>query len=192
MSSTSRGYDRHVSDYYVTPIEKIDDFLKEFIKHEPDAFDGLIIDPCSGGDKDHLMSYPEALKQVGVDGLDINTFDIREDSLAEFKCDYLETKLPKKPRAIISNPPFLLAEQFIRKALNDVQNEGFVIMLLRLNFFGNKKRMKLWNEIGLPKYCFVHNRRMSFTDNGKTDSIEYAHFVFQKGKKIDFTQLQVI
>ena len=32
----------------------------------------------------------------------------------------------------------------------------------------------------MPKYIFVHHQRMSFTEDKKTDSIEYAHFVWQK------------
>ncbi|HBF3986180.1 TPA: hypothetical protein KOD80_004273 [Clostridioides difficile] len=44
----------------------------------------------------------------------------------------------------------------------------------------------------MPKYIFVHNRRMSFTDDGKTDSIEYAHFVWQKGYNPKFSQLKVL
>lgn len=40
MSSTQRGYERHKSDYYVTPINKIKDFLNEFVKHEPSIMGG--------------------------------------------------------------------------------------------------------------------------------------------------------
>jgi hypothetical protein len=34
MSSTNRGYDRHKSDYYITPLEPIKEFLIEFEKDE--------------------------------------------------------------------------------------------------------------------------------------------------------------
>ena len=64
-------------------------------------------------------------------------------------------------------------------------------MLLRLNYFGGKVRKELW-EKQMPKYCFVHHKRISFTDDRKTDSIEYAHFVWQKGHNEQFTQLKVI
>lgn len=36
MSSTNRGYDRHASDYYVTPTNEIKKFWKEFKKHTDD------------------------------------------------------------------------------------------------------------------------------------------------------------
>ena len=191
MSSTNRSNARqsHISDYYVTPIEKIKDFIDEIVPLEDDIFEGVILDPCAGGDEKHPMSYPEALRQCGYKN--VKTIDIRKDSLAEVKADYLSLNLEYKPNTIITNPPFSIALDVIKKALKDVSDDGFVVMLLRLNFFGGKLRKSFWDEF-MPKYCFVHHRRMSFTDDGKTDSIEYAHFVWQKNFYPDFTQIKVI
>ena len=195
MSSTNRSNarDRHKADYYITPVDKVVEFLNEFNKHE-DIFtvDNVrILDPCAGGDESNAMSYPEALKLIGVDEKKITTIDIREDSLAEIKDNYLETDVAEKYDVAISNPPFNLAREIIEKAMKDVKDGGFVIMLLRLNYFGSKARKDMW-ETQLPKYCFVHHRRMSFTDDGRTDSIEYCHMVWQKGHYPEFTKLQVI
>jgi hypothetical protein len=195
MSSTNRSKarDKHISDFYVTPVDKIITFLNEFNKYE-DVFkkDCNILDPCSGGDNKHLMSYPEALKQIGVKDNKIFTVDIREDSLASLKADYLKCAgCTDSFDVIITNPPFNLAREIIEKALKDVKDNGFVIMLLRLNFFGGKLRKDMW-KAQLPKYAFVHNKRLSFTDDKKTDSIEYMHCVWQKGYYPEFTQLKVI
>jgi hypothetical protein len=190
LSSTARGYERHVSDYYVTPVNKIVEFLDEFLKYEPNVLDGEILDPCAGGLLGvDGMSYPKALEKYGIHN--VKTIDVREDSLAETYGNYLEMKLDYKPNLIISNPPFIIAREFIEKALDDVADDGFVIMLQRLNFFGGKKRKDFWDNL-MPKYTFVHSRRMSFTHDGKTDSIEYAHYVWQKGYSSQFTQLKVI
>jgi len=182
MSSTNRGYDRHKSDYYITPLQPIKEFLSVFLLDEnitrPDRL--IWLDPCSGGDKNNPMSYPTVIKEE-FDPL-IMTIDIREDSLAELKADYLleEIKAPK-PDIIITNPPFHLAKEIITKALDDVGNGRYVIMLLRLNFWGSKDRNQ-WLKDNMPKYCYIHGfPRMSFTKDGGTDSIEYAHFVWQKG-----------
>lgn len=203
LSSTNRSNARkkHISDYYVTPIDKILDFLHEFNKYE-DIFvkqgrdkNGrpypLILDPCAGGDANHPMSYPVALQQIGIDPDNIITIDIRQDSRADIKEDYLKIDCPGNFDVIITNPPFNLAREIIEKALNDVNDGGFVIMLLRLNFFGGKLRKDMWDR-QMPKYAFVHNRRMSFTDDGRTDSIEYMHAVWQKGYYPEFTKLKVI
>jgi len=194
ISSTNRNKNKiqirdENKDYYITPIDKIQEFLNEFIKHEPNAFIGQNLDCCAGGDKNHLMSYPEALKSLGIHN--VHTIDIREDSLAANKCDYLQTPYTNIFDMIITNPPFNIAREIIEKALIDVKDNGFVIMLLRLNFFGGKLRKDLWDK-QMPKYAFVHNKRLSFTDDNKTDSIEYMHCVWQKGYYPEFTQIKVI
>lgn len=177
MSSTNRGADRHISDYYVTPVNEIKKFWEEFKKHNDIIDIDYVLDPSSGGGKGHLMSYPEALKD---EEFDITTLDIREDSLSTLKGDYLETKFDKPFDMIITNPPFAWALEFVQKALDEVEDGGYVIMLLRLNFLGSRTRNE-WLRNNMPYEIYVHGKRMSFTDDGKTDSIEYAHFVWKKG-----------
>jgi hypothetical protein len=169
----------------------IENFLNEFeksesiFKHQP-----LILDPCAGGDTKHPMSYPTAIKKI-YDDVSMKTLDIRQDSLAETKADYLTYEIKEKPNIIITNPPFNLALPIIKKALDDVADNGFVIMLLRLNFLGSKDRFPFFNEC-LPKYIYVHHKRISFTEDGSTDSIEYCHMVWQKGLNCKFTMLKVM
>ena len=193
MSSTNRSNarDEHVADYYVTPQHQIELFLKEFEKvcpifSQPNI---KVLDPCAGGDAEHEMSYPAVIKKMY--GLDVDTIDIRHDSLAVKKWDYIEHGVMYEPDIIITNPPFNKAIEIINAALEDVKNGGYVIMLLRLNFFGSDKRFPFFQKI-MPKYCFVNHNRMSFTDNGKTDSIEYCHMVFQKGYTDNIAYLKVI
>ena len=222
MSSTKRGSmrDSHVSDYYVTPIGDIELFLKAFNKYVPMEWEELtILDPCAGGNQEeqdetgimeiyHPMSYPTALKNVFGKDLNVHTIDIRLDSLADMVTDYTRCKLTYHPDIIITNPPFALATSIITKAMEDVRENGYVIMLLRLNFFGSSERETFFNNY-MPEWCFVHRKRMSFVEKrdsqgyiefnqegkpkrGSTDSIEYAHFVFKKDKKPDYTKLVII
>ena len=136
------------------------------------------------------MSYPTALTEE-FNIKDISTVDIRNDSLAKIKMSYLEYHADEKPDMIITNPPFFIALDVIKKALNDVQDGGWVIMLLRLNFFGSKQRKQFWDEY-MPRYAFVHHKRIGFTDKGGTDSIEYMHCCWQKGNYPKFCELKVI
>ena len=192
MSSTNRSEarDLHISDYYITPVNRIIDFLNEFNKHENVFKENVRILDCSaGGDKEHGMSYPEALKTFGCN--DITTIDIREDSLADIKGNYLDVDCKGKYDVIITNPPFNISRSIIDKALDDVSEGGYVIMLLRLNYLGGKVRKDLW-ESHMPKYIFTYSRRLSFTDDGKTDSVEYAHYVWKKGENPEFSLLKVI
>ena len=117
ISSTNRSKinevrDEHIADYYVTPVKDIELFLKEFNKTESIFKDNIIIlDPCGGGDTSHPMSYPTAIHNIH--NLQTKTIDIREDSLADIKTDYLNYNLDYKPNIIITNPPFNLAMEII-------------------------------------------------------------------------------
>lgn len=190
MSSTNRSKvrDKHIADYYKTPTYAIEEFLNVFRDIEC-CFDGKkILDPCAGGDNTTQMSYPKILNKYGFN---VDTIDIREDSLADIKGDYLKINCKDKYDVIITNPPFNISLDIIKKAIDDVKDDGYVIMLLRLNYYGSDKRKDFFESI-MPKYTFVHRKRMSFTDDGKTDSIEYAHFVFKKGYNEKFSKLYVI
>jgi len=193
MSSTKNNYlETNANAYYKTPQQPIVDFLKEFILTGSLMRDGIsILDCCAGGSNEDEMSYPPALRAVYVtDGDTIDTIDIREDSKASIIGDYLNIDCKNKYDLIITNPPFNIALDIIQKALDDVKDGGYVVMLLRLNFFGSKGRFRFWQE-NMAKYCFVHSKRISFT-KGATDSIEYTHMVWQKGHKPEFCKLKVI
>lgn len=191
MSSTNRGSERNMSDYYVTPLQPIKDFLRAWIIDENLSLIGKrFLDPCAGGDKNHVMSYVEAIRDV-IHTENIFTIDIREDSRAMVKGDYLLTQINSKPDIIISNPPFSLAEEFITKALQDIKEGGYVIMLLRLNFLESSKRKQFF-ENNMPQRIYVYHKRMSFTDNGKTDSVAYMHAIWNKGQQLSETKLKII
>ena len=111
--------------------------------------------------------------------------------LADVKGDYLTMELDYKPHVIITNPPFNRALEFITKALNDVEDNGYVIMLLRLNFLETKARKEFFDKF-MPEYIFVHHKRMSFIEGGGTDSVAYAHYVWRKGYYPEFAKIKVI
>lgn len=203
MSSTNRGGERAASDYYVTPIPAIENFLRAWWDDFPEVLAHIerISDPCSGGTMEgkiltKRMSYPTAIENcrtlfpqwIGT----VKTMDIRLDSPANIHADYLNSELGTNSDLIISNPPFCLASQFIRKALQDVKTGGYVAFLLRLNFLGGTtEKPKLWADVGLPVRVYVHAKRMSFT-GGRTDSIEYMHAIWRSGVRATETILKVI
>lgn len=205
MSSTNRknAKKRQIADYYVTPQDCIKEFLNEWmldlngefwddklcVGERPDR--ALWLDPCAGGDVKHEMSYPKVLKEMF--NVDVGTIDIRQDSLAEIKEDFLKIQFDKKEKfdVVITNPPFNLAMEIIEKSFECVKEGGYVVMLLRLNFFGSKSRKLFWDK-HLPVFTYVHHKRMSFIDDGGTDSIEYVHMVFVKDYSPPFTMLKVI
>lgn len=193
MSSTNRGGERKKNDYYITPVVEITKFLEAFKEDTDVDFSRFrkILDPCAGGDADVGMSYPSALSDFGVDPASIRTIDIREDSRAESVGDYLKMVVSDRFDLIISNPPFTFAREFITKALTEVDTNGFLVMLLRITYFGSQDRHPFWKE-HMPLYTYVHSTRMSFTSDGNTDAVEYMHCIWKPGVYPKFTQLRVI
>ncbi len=122
----------------------------------------------------------------------IITNDIRKDSPAKHHDDFLtKTDAVIKFDIVITNPPFNIAQDIIEKSLDFCKEWGYVIMLLRLNYFWWKVRQDFWKK-NMPYKCYVHNRRMSFTSDWATDSVEYMHCVWKKWYNPNNTILSLI
>jgi hypothetical protein len=209
MSSTNRSAVRFDDDYYRTPEPPIKDLLNAIAEDGLITIHGGILDPSAGGDPEHRsMPYPSVLERRSP-GLKVTTFDIRENSSALHKADFLSLS-PLTVRSlcltpihtIVTNPPFDLAIQFIQKSLEVLDVGDLVIMLARLNFFGAEKRKAFFASTG-PSFTYVHSKRMRFMDKypvghprfGKkpsSDSVEYCHNIWIKGNYPKFSKLRVI
>lgn len=193
MSSTNRSNarDSHVSDYYITPKQDIIDFMNLFLENHPEleTSDLHVLDPCAWWDTNNLAAYPNALQEFWFEN--IISMDIREDSRATYRgYDFLSSSFVDRFDITITNPPFSHALPIIEKALDITRDDWYVIMLLRLNFFGSKARREFFRN-HMPVECYIHHKRISFA-NGATDSIEYAHFVWRPGHNPDFTKTYLI
>lgn len=195
MSSTNRSNarDKHKFDYYVTPIEPVQEFIKQFMQDEKirDLSASYILDPCCWGDAKNDMTYPAALFFHGADYDKINTVDIREDSGAKIKGDFLKMSFGLLYDIIITNPAFNICQEIIEKSIGMVYEWWYVIMLLRLNYVGSKKRKEFWAK-HKPYAIYAHSKRMSFTWDGGTDSAEYAHFVWRIWQNPDYAKFKII
>lgn len=123
------------------------------------------------------------------------TMDIRSDApLVDIHGDYLTYNFPsdQKYDLIISNPPFGLIKPFIDRSMSLLDDGGYLVFLLRLNYFGTQKRSEWFKDL-MPEFTYVHARRCSFDPiTRKTDSIEYMHAVWRKDHYPRHTQLRII
>jgi hypothetical protein len=74
--------------------------------------------------------------------------------------DYLVDGLTGNVDAIITNPDFSIAQEFIEQSLGEA---SFCAYLLRLNFFGSRKRREWWQGKE-PTHLFTLAERPSFVD----------------------------
>lgn len=186
MSSTNRGAVRRHNDYYPTPIE-VTGLLGDWLSRNELGAGGSVLDPSAGEG-----AILRALEWVGRT---LHALEIREECRASLAfCDVAhigDALLPRgirggvgpSPRGddwtgkyglVACNPPFSLAREFVETYRYVGKVSAF---LLRLNFFASQARAPWWVS-DPPAHVLVLPKRPSFTDDGKTDSTDYAWVVW--------------
>lgn len=161
MSQRDSGYARQERDLYETP-EWVTIALLHHIPRRPD----MIWEPASGSGK--MLS---ALKACGLEafGTDIATGD-----------DFLQSiGHANRPDAIITNPPYEKAQEFIEHALSLTTRDGFVAMLLRTDFDHAKSRQHLFGKCQQFTKKLVLTKRIKwFEDSKGQPSFNHAWFIW--------------
>lgn len=163
MSQRGSGYERKERDLYETP-EWATIALLPHLHARLNPRD-LVFEPAAGGGK-----MVAALEQCGfyVDAADITTG-------ADFlKCQETEAK------AIITNPPYELAREFIERALTMMRDRGgLVAMLLRTDYDHAKTRQHLFSgHQAFAKKVVLTKRIKWFEDSKGQPSFNHAWFIW--------------
>jgi hypothetical protein len=160
--------DREKDDFYPTPAPGTRALLAS------EKFDGGIWEPACG---DGAIS--NVLKEHGYNVLSTDLFD---RGYGESRIDFLMEQRLLAPN-IVTNPPFKMAEEFVRHSLNLGAEK--VAMLLRLAWLEGSARKALFESTPLAR-VHVASRRLSMarggTDNGKGGGsmIAFAWFVWDQ------------
>ena len=91
-----------------------------------------------------------------------------------------------KVDCILTNPPYKYATEFVKRALQLVNDGGSVVMFLKLTFLEGKKRYNELFKTTPPRYVFQFVERQKCAPNGDFSKIEssavaYAWFAWEKG-----------
>lgn len=97
--------------------------------------------------------------------------------------DYLTHEFLQKFDLIITNPPFSLTKEFLRRSQTQLKPGGVIAYLQRLNYLGSDARVPFWEEVGTPDKLGVITPRPRFVNNG-SDSCEYGWFIWDEGAKL--------
>lgn len=127
-------------DFYETPTVAVEALLRvERLPHrlwEPACGRGAIVRP---------------LRAAGHEVLASDLVDYG-DPTHFYQRDFLLERLPSGCEAIVTNPPFKLAEEFAAHALAICP---LVVMLMRLAFFESERRREVLENCGLARiHCF--------------------------------------
>ena len=176
MSST-RGKSspiRHKRDLYRTPQWCID-LLTEKMPPIPVA---RVID-LGAGDGRIGRTIAGGLESCPIDMYDVHEPDCPRPGEHWYIGDALvcarENRVNAEAKIVVSNPPFLLATEFVQLGVEIIQashRPSVAVFLLRVNWLGSKKRAA-WINAHPPARITVLAPRPSFTGGG-TDSCEYA------------------
>lgn len=185
MSSTNRkGHKARKDGNYATPIWAV----RAVLPHLPMA--KRILDPCAGSG--NILSaiseyYGDRDKPDVLAGIEMDAARAQKCALIDRVTDCVHANaLPagvewNKPELIVMNPPFSLAEIFVRRALNAVVPNGTVAVLLRMAFAAGISRKAFWTgSANKVADMAVLARRPSFDKINKAthDSADYAWFIF--------------
>ena len=157
---------RHKSDFYQTPYNLTRRLL------EAEKFEGRILEPACGGG-----AITTILEEAGY--RDITAYDLLIDGK-----DFLDET--RKFDAIVTNPPFSLAKEFILKACEIAPRFAF---LLPLNYLHGKERLdEIYSREILEKiYVFARYPLLSaeIRPDGKyeTGMMVYAWYIFDTRHK---------
>jgi hypothetical protein len=141
----------------------------------------FIWDPCCG-----IGNITTELRAAGheVVATDIADYGIPITAPGYYGVNFLfEQQAPARCEAIVCNPPYKLAPQFVRHALTLVP---FTAMLLRLAFLESVSRTDILEHNGLSTVLVFRKRlpmmhRHNWTGNRASNSIAFAWFVWRRG-----------
>jgi len=130
-----------------------------------------VVDPCAGDG-----ALLDALDALGVFAFGLDIEPQREDIAARDALDGAPWGSPfAVPSATIMNPPFALADRFIRRALDETPY--FVCALLRLTFLEPTRNRRDLLELR-PDALILAKRPRFRTDTRGTDSATCAWFTW--------------
>lgn len=179
LAGTSTTRERANYDYYATPYQSTEMLLDEV------KFSGNFLEPCVGGG--HIVDvikryYPDEC----VYGVDIVDRGYPNTLVADFLThDFLGQKFDN----VVTNPPYSLAQEFLEKSTEVVNDGGKIAMFLKIQFLEGAKRREMFKKYP-PKYIYVFVKRQAPWNNGSpvdekgkpwSSTMCFAWFVWEKG-----------
>ena len=170
-------------DYCRTPEIRVREFVREFEENVKEI-SGVVLDPCAG-----TCTYERVLQTLPR-VIELFSLDIRVDCESFYNDDYLSVYVNdicgKKPRFIMMHPPISHAQQFIEKAIGDVEEDGYVCAFLPVPLFVGRKAKKFMSEKP-PSFVFLHSSETRL--NQRDPYNQYAHVVWKKCVHVHVTTL---
>jgi hypothetical protein len=189
-ASNHSNKERALNDYYATNPKAVEMLL------ELETFNKNILEPCCG--EGHIS------KVLEQNGYNVLSLDLIDRGYGIGGVDFLKYN-EHFNGDIITNPPYLGAQEFVEHALDLIDDGNKVAMFLKITFLEGKSRRKLFEDYP-PKRVYVSTSRILCGKNGDfykrdkngnliidkdgnpmedSSAVCYAWFIWEKGYKGD-------
>lgn len=179
MSTTWNPDNRAAGDYYTTDPTAVEQFLKHMHKKRHRLtgwFYTTIWEPACG-----CGNISKVLEQ---NGYKVISTDLYDRGFGKCGLDFLTAELPSDCNIIITNPPYALADEFVKHAMDILQNFGRYFALMNLSYLAGQKRFKEIYNNGYLKAIHVYPHRIHCYKNnentGHSSPVNYAWFEYVK------------
>ena len=191
-------FEKNPFDIYETPyaLAKAAAFIMEedvaYSSFVP-GFPATILDPGCGNRGVWGRAFKTVYPDAHITGVELRYLEMAEQHYNEawFGVDFLSWNPDRKFDMVIGNPPYSsktdrqLAEKFVRKSMNHLDHDGYLMFLLKMDFAGGVDRFKRLFSEYKPTHIYKSARRVPFfqdTHKNRTNTHEYALYVWNKGK----------
>ena len=147
-------------DFYTTNPEAVRKLIR--CHYHGSLPKGRYLEPCvaTGNIADVIKGHGSE-----VVGVDIEDYGYPGTIVRNF----LDWQTDEVFDGVITNPPFMLAEQFIRKSLSLIKEHGEAVFFLKIQFLEGEKRRKLFEELP-PRWVYINTKRVpTWAENQKVD-----------------------
>ncbi len=182
-ASNHADNERQNDDYYATDPIAIDKLVKA-VKLPRYIWE------CACGER-HLSNKLEGLGYI------VCSSDMIKRCYCMIELDFLKQQVRPfiERMAIVTNPPFKYAKEFVLKALELLDDGELCCMFLKLTFLEGKRRYKDLFSKYPPKKVLVFSERVLCAKNGDFEgmkqgggsAVAYAWFIWEKGYNVNTT-----
>lgn len=175
-ASNHSDIDRETNDYYATDPKALELFLNRLKQDNITLHSNIWECACGEGNLSKILINR---------GYHIYSSDLINRGYGD-KLDFLKYN-ESISMDILINPPYKYALDFVKHALDILNNNYFAIFFLKIQFLEGKERYKFFKE-NPPKYVYVHSERQKCAlnndfENVKSSAVCYAWYIWQKGWK---------
>jgi hypothetical protein len=170
------AHPRATHDWYVEPAWAVEALFRA----EPFRPARTIYDPAAG-----IGTILDVAQRHNYEAIGSDLVKRRRDDAITTPWNYLvRGDYVPRPDIIVCNPPFRLAEAFIRQAMKPGSVQWKAAFLLRLSFLEGQARLKLWTDCSLARvHVFAQRVSMPPGDSGVKPTggaVAFAWYVFDR------------